>query len=97
MFGSAKKDKEKKKENQGRSLDFDAGTSDHHIGNLSGAISLQSGNEKENKKKEKKDKHKGLKLGKKPKNPEKETEAEVKNEELCIFGVPLGVAVERQK
>ena len=95
MFGSAKKDKEKKKENQGRSLDFDAGTSEHHIGTLSGAISLQSGNEKE-KKKDKKDKHK-LKLGKKPKNPEKETEAEVKNEELCIFGVPLGVAVERQK
>ena len=94
MFGSAKKDKEKKKENQGRSLDFDAGTSDH-IGTLSGAISLQSGNEKE-KKKEKKEKQK-LRLGKKPKNPEKETEAEVKNEELCIFGVPLGVAVERQK
>ena len=28
---------------------------------------------------------------------EKECEAEAKNEELCIFGVPLDVAVERQR
>ena len=107
MFGSAKKDKDKKKDKEshhakaGTSLDFEAGVLSSGVGGHTEATG--SGNNvnvnSSEKKKDKKDKHK-LKLGKKPKSSQADkeaAEAEAKGEELCIFGVPLEVAVERQK
>ena len=89
MFGSAKKDKDKKAT---KSLDYDA--------NLASIEASSNSKEASNPpEKKKKDKHK-LKLVKKSKHADKDAEAgvnEAKGEELCIFGVPLEVAVERQK
>ena len=83
MFGSNKKEKEKKKEKEAhaKSLDFES-----------------LGEPSTEKKKEKKDKHK-LKLVKKSKQLEKVIEKldHDKSEELCIFSVPLEMAVERQR
>ena len=93
MFGSAKKDKEKKKDKDAytkTSLDFEA------AGYPEGVTPAKESSSTD-KKKEKKEKHK-LKLVKKSKQADKEVgESEVKGEELCIFGVPLEMAVERQR
>lgn len=109
MFGSAKKDKEKKNakanfadaESSGGGLSLASGSYSLNLeaggGNGSTAKDSLSSTTGE-KKKEKKEKHK-LKLVKKSKDKDAEhvaAKAE-SGEELCIFGVPLEVAVERQR
>ena len=85
IFGSTKKDKEKKKEKEKEK--------EAHAKSLDFESLTEPSSEK---KKDKKDKHK-LKLVKKSKHVEKVAETDDKSEELCIFGVPLEMAAERQK
>ncbi len=104
MFGSAKKDKDKKKEVEAAKNNPEINPNAGLAPGPSAQDSAKDDNTKEKKDKDKKKDKKPhqlnkLKLVKKSKHSEKEAEAEakIKSEEIAIFGVPLELAAERQK